>query len=140
MWDFYNNDILFHIFMKYQTYLPHWYDFNAFTPIFDLEEKLEDTKSVIISPKSKKDRQCNGQMKRNKRVNHDIHNNIQNTNDLATRTKKKTGVNSSTPEGEAVPISLVLLVVLILSKTIDKACLRKLYSCDYDELNISVVI
>ena len=59
------------------------------------------------------------------RVNHDIHNNIQNTNDLATRTKKKTGVNSSTPEGEAVPISLLLLVVLILSKTIDKACLRR---------------
>jgi hypothetical protein len=30
-------------------------------------------------------------MKGNKRENHDIHNNIQNTNDLATRTKQKTG-------------------------------------------------
>ena len=90
--------------MKYQTYLPHGYDFNAFTPIFDLKEKFEDTKSVIISPKSKKERQCNGQMKRNERANHDIQNNIKNTNDLATRTKQKTGVNSSAPEGEAVPI------------------------------------
>ena len=43
-------------------------------------------------------------MKGNERANHDIHNNIKNTNDLATRTKQKTGVNSSAPEGEAVPI------------------------------------
>jgi hypothetical protein len=64
-------------------------------------------------------------MKRNERANYDIQNNIKNTNDLATRTKQKTGVNSNAPEGEVVPISLVLLVVLILSQTIDKACLRK---------------
>ena len=43
-------------------------------------------------------------MKRNVRANHDIQNNINNTNDLATRTKQKTGVSSSAPEGEAVPI------------------------------------
>jgi hypothetical protein len=43
-------------------------------------------------------------MKGNERANHDIQNNIKNTNDLATRTKQKTVVNSSAPEGEAVPI------------------------------------
>ena len=99
-----------------------------------------DTKSVIISPKTKKERQCNEQMKRNKSANHDMHHNIKNTKDLATRTKQKTGGELKCSGRGAVPISLVLPVVLILSQTIDTACLRKWYSCDYDKLNISVVI
>ena len=40
--------------------------------IFLQEEKFDDTKGVIKSRKSKKDRQYNGQKKKNKRTNNDL--------------------------------------------------------------------
>jgi hypothetical protein len=77
--------------MKYQIYLPHGYDFNVVSTIFYLYEKFENTKLVIISPKSKKEIQCSGQIKRNKRANNDLNNTIQITNELAARAKQNTG-------------------------------------------------
>jgi hypothetical protein len=38
-----------------------------------MEEKLEDTKEVIRNNRSKKDRQSNGQNKKNKKTNNDRH-------------------------------------------------------------------
>jgi hypothetical protein len=37
------------------------------------EEKFEDTKEVIRNHRSKKDRQSNGQNKKNKKTNNDRH-------------------------------------------------------------------
>jgi len=52
---------------------------------------FEDTKGVIISRKSKKDRQYNGQRKKDKRTNNDLQNVTHETKDRATRTPLKTG-------------------------------------------------
>ena len=38
-----------------------------------MEEKFEDTKEVIRNHRSKKDRQSNGQNKKNKKTNNDRH-------------------------------------------------------------------
>ena len=64
-----------------------------------------------ISRKSKKGRQCNGQKKKNK----DLQNTTQETNDWATRTPLKPGVNSGTQEELAVPTPLVTPVVLLVN-------------------------
>jgi hypothetical protein len=58
--------------------------------LFFYEEKSEDTKEVIRSRNSK-NRQQNGQKKRNKRTNNDLQNKtIEITKDRATRTSLKT--------------------------------------------------
>ena len=64
---------------------------------FVLKEEFEDTKGVIRIRKSK-DRQYNGQKKKNKRTNNDIQNIAHKTKDRVTRTQLKTGVNSGAPE------------------------------------------
>ena len=53
--------------------------------------KLEDTKGVTRSRKSKKDRQQNAQEKKNKRTNNDLQNSSNKTKDWATRTALKIG-------------------------------------------------
>jgi hypothetical protein len=50
---------------------------------------FKHTKWVIRSHKSKKDRQFNGQKKKNKSVNNDLQNATQKTKDWATRTLLK---------------------------------------------------
>jgi len=52
----------------------------------------EDTKGVIKSRKSKKDRQHNCQKKGDNRANSDLQNTTQTTKDRATRTPLKSGV------------------------------------------------
>jgi adenylate cyclase class IV len=42
--------------------------------IFWIKKKFKDTKGVIRIRKSKKDRQCNGQKKEDKRTNNDLQN------------------------------------------------------------------
>jgi len=64
-----------------------------------LIEEFEDTKWVIWSRKSKKDRQHNGQKKRDKRTNNDLQKILHKTKDWITQTPLKTGVNSGVPEG-----------------------------------------
>jgi hypothetical protein len=64
-----------------------------------------------------KDRQHNGQMKKDKRTNNDLNNTTQKTKDRATRTPQKPGVNLAAPEGKAVPAPLVTLVVLLQLQT-----------------------
>ena len=64
-----------------------------------MEEEFEDTKGVIRSRKSKKERQHNGQKKKEKGANNDLKNTTQKTKELATQTPLKTGVNSCAPEG-----------------------------------------
>ena len=53
---------------------------------------FEDTKGVIISRKSKKDRQYNDQTKKVKRINNDLQNITQKTKDRATSTPLRTQV------------------------------------------------
>ena len=55
-------------------------------------EKSEDTKGIIISRKSRKYRQCNGQAKKGNRTNNDIQNNTEKTKDWTIWTQLKTGV------------------------------------------------
>jgi len=75
--------------------------------------KTSHQKTMKISRKSKKGRQCNGQKKKDK----DLQNTTQETNDWATRTPLKPGVNSGAQEEIAVPAPLVTLVVLLLNYT-----------------------
>jgi hypothetical protein len=63
-----------------------------------LIEDFQDTKLVIWSCKSK-DRQHNGQNKKDKRTNNDLQKIIHKTKDWITRTPLKTEVNSDAPEG-----------------------------------------
>jgi hypothetical protein len=58
------------------------------------QKKLEDTKGLIRSRKSKKVKQYNGQRKR---INSDVQNTAQKTK--ATRTPQKQGFNSDASEG-----------------------------------------
>jgi len=64
-----------------------------------MQEKSKDTKGVIISRTSKKNRQYNGLKKRDKWTNNDLQNH--------RRTPLNTGVNSDAPE------RLVASVVLL---------------------------
>ena len=76
-----------------------------------------DTKGVIRNRNSKKDRQHNGQKKKNKRTNNDLQNTTQKTKNQATWTPLKTLVNSDAPEGLALPAPHATPVVLLLSVT-----------------------
>ena len=78
------------------------------------EEELEDTIGVTIIRKSK-DRQHNGQRKKNKTTNNDLQNIAHKTKDRVTRTPrtKNLGGNSGAPEELAVPAPLVAPVVLL---------------------------
>jgi hypothetical protein len=55
----------------------------------DIRRKFEDTKGVIRSCKSKKDRKYNGQKKKNKMTNNDLQNTTQQTKDGGTQTPLK---------------------------------------------------
>jgi len=89
-----------------------------FTP--KVLEEFEDTKGIIRSRKSKTDRQYNGLQKRDrqynglqkrdrqyngqkkkkdKRTNINLQNTAQKTKDRTTRTSRKGGANSCSPEG-----------------------------------------
>jgi hypothetical protein len=76
-------------------------------------EKFEDTKGVIRSHKSK-DRQHNGQKKKNQRTNNDLQNITQKTKDQATWTSLKTGselgcsgkVGSSWSTSDTCPVTV----------------------------------
>ena len=50
------------------------------------KEEFEDTKGVINSRKSKKNRQHNGKKKKEKRTNNNLQNTIQKTKDRTIRT------------------------------------------------------
>ena len=60
--------------------------------------KFEDTKGIIRSNKSKKDRQHNDQKKGVKKTNNDLKNITPKTKDWATQTPLKPVVNSGAPE------------------------------------------
>ena len=62
------------------------------------KEEFKDTKGVIRSRKSK-DRQHNGQKKRDKEINNDLQNTIQKTKDRAVRTSLKPRMNVGALEG-----------------------------------------
>jgi hypothetical protein len=51
-------------------------------------QEFEDTKGLIRIRKSKKDRQHNGQKKKDKRTNNDLQNIAQKINDRATESHK----------------------------------------------------
>ena len=55
------------------------------------QEEFEDTEEVIRIRKSKKDRQLNGQTKKDKRKNNDLQNITHKTKDRVTRTPLRTG-------------------------------------------------
>jgi len=66
---------------------------------YNILEKFKETKQVIRSRKSKKDRQYNDQKKKDNRTNNDLQNTVQKTKDRVTRTSLKRGFNSVAPEG-----------------------------------------
>jgi hypothetical protein len=57
--------------------------------IFYMHDEFENTKVVIRICKWKKDRQRNGQKKKDKRTNHDLQNITRNTKGRVTRTPLK---------------------------------------------------
>ena len=61
---------------------------------------LHDSKGVIKGRKSKKDRQCNVQNKKVKRINNDLQNFTQKTKNRSTRTPLKPGVTSGALGGK----------------------------------------
>ena len=80
------------------------------------QEGFEDTKGVIRIRKSK-DRQDNGQKKKNKRTNNDLKKTTQKTKDQATRTPLKIGSEIWCSGKVAVPAPLVAPVVLLQLQT-----------------------
>jgi len=54
---------------------------------------IQDIRGVTINSKTLKNRQYNGQQKKDKRTNNDLQNTIQKTNDWVTRTLQQTGMN-----------------------------------------------
>ena len=62
-------------------------------------EQFEDIKAVIRIRKPKKDRQHNGQKKKDKRANNDIQSITHNIKDPISRIPLKTVVNSGSLEG-----------------------------------------
>ena len=78
------------------------------------QEKFEDTKDVIRSCNSKKDRQYNVRKKQDKKKTMVKCNTTWKTQDEATRTPLKTWVNSGALEGKAVPAPVVAPVLLLL--------------------------
>ena len=73
-----------------------------FKKILQIQEKFEDTKGVIRRSKSK-DRQHNGQNKKDKRTNNDTKHYTDNKRSSNANPTK----NSCAPEGLAVHVSLV---------------------------------
>ena len=63
------------------------------------KEDFEYTKGVTRSRTSKKDKQHNGQKKKDKRTNNDLQNIHDKAKDRVTRTLLQTGMNSGVPEG-----------------------------------------
>ena len=60
-------------------------------------DEFEDTKWVIKSLRSKKDKQCNGQKKEKERTKNDQQNTTQKTKDRAARTPLKTKIEQHEP-------------------------------------------
>ena len=76
-----------------------------------LSEKFNNTQGVITSRISK-DRQYNGQEKKDKRTSNDLHNNIRKLKIEHHEPTQKPGMNSGGPEGEPDPAPQVILVVI----------------------------
>jgi len=74
-----------------------------------LRRKFEDTKGVIRSCKSKKDRKYNGQKKKDKRTNNHLLNTTQQTKDRATWTPLKYQEWQAVPAPHMAPVVLLLL-------------------------------
>jgi hypothetical protein len=98
------------------------------TVIFKTEEEFEDTKGVIKIRKSKKDRQHNGQKKRNRRTNNDLQNTTHKTKDRVTRTPLSTGceircsgrVSSSCSSSDTRRVTLVTNLVISYERGQDR--------------------
>jgi hypothetical protein len=77
-----------------------------------------------------KDRQYNGQNKKDKRTNKDLQNTAQNTNDWTIATPLQLRVNSGTPVGQAVLSSSVSDTRRVTAKRHDlKSCSTPLLFC-----------
>ena len=79
------------IFLKLKFYVEFAFIIVVPTKKDILYEEFEDTKGVIRIRKSK-DRQHNGQKKKDKRTNNDLHNITHKTKDQVTLTPLKTGI------------------------------------------------
>jgi hypothetical protein len=66
-------------------------------PDWSLQEEFEDTKGAIRIGISKKNRQHNGQKKKNNKTKKDLQNTTQKTTDRATRTQSKIGSERRCP-------------------------------------------
>jgi len=90
----YMSDAVFWLFTSWRichdVLYAYTYDVESISLHFPLwgkyEEKLKNTKEIIRSRKSKKERQNNDQQKRDERTNKYLQNTTKNTNDWETRT------------------------------------------------------
>jgi hypothetical protein len=69
------------------------------TPCEWKEETFDDTKGGSRNHKSKMNRQCNGQKKKDQYASKDLQTTTQKANDWTTRTPQKSGVKSGALEG-----------------------------------------
>ena len=67
--------------------------------VLSQQEEVEDTKGLMRIRTSKKDRQHNGQKKKNKGTNNDLQNTTHKNKDRTKQTPLKTRVKSGAPEG-----------------------------------------
>ena len=103
-------------------------------------ERFEDTKRAIRSRKSKKDRQYNGQTKKDNRTNNYLQNISEKTKDRATRTGTKNwGWNQMPRKGKQFLLHTWHPSCYSCYKPGDKSWMRKWPDIDYDKRNISFV-
>ena len=93
-----------------------------------MKEEFEDTKGVIRFRKSKKNRQYNGQKKKNKRTNNDIQNITHKTKDRLTRIPLKTNEYYFTRSFASIKHSLKKKIKKVIDDSYSKKTLEKLSS------------
>ena len=79
-----------------------------------VKETFKDIKMDNQNRKSKKNKQCNGQQKKETRANNNLQSYAQKTKERTTQAPIKIGVNYDVLEEEAVPAPYVAPVVLLL--------------------------
>jgi hypothetical protein len=106
------------------------------------QEKFEDSKWVIRSRKSKKDRKYNGQRKKNKRISNDLdlQSTTQKTKDLSPRIHAKTGAKPPLRTCKQFLLYMWHLLCYSSYKPSDKSWMKKGIDCDKEKRNISVII
>jgi hypothetical protein len=104
--------------------------------LFQIREKFQDIKVVIISRKSK-DKQHKDRKKKDRRTDNDLQTITQNNKERATRVRLKTGMLR---QGKKFLLHMWHLSCYSCCKPGDKSWMKKRPDCDFDKWSIFVVI